>query len=261
MSFAYQISHKVMRFSVLVSIAVTASCGIKASKTSPGSKLSDVSDSAKTVERLQILYANVESVGQSVMINDQSRLFVLNKSVKQSIELISTKGLGNLKSANSLRKLVLYFIYSEQFFQFIRTIDNSKTIEAILKDTIATDGPSLRIDIGYDEDRLGTILAEHLDIIQQRLNELIHSVELPGEIRDALAPLLPRVGYVFGLANGMGDRRVSFNEGAKLCREITLTYQALDKLIGSNQFFVASQEIRGTNEFLRDFLQVNQDDL
>ncbi|MCX6124798.1 MAG: hypothetical protein NTV34_08620, partial [Proteobacteria bacterium] len=153
---------------------------------------------------------------------------------------------------------VMYFIYSEQFFQFIRTDENNSTIDEILFDTIAVNSPnSIRVSIGYDEDPLGTILADNLDVVKSRLHELILSPELPEAVRNGLMPLMARVGYVLGMAQGQGDRPIPYAEGIKLCVELDTIYPLLDRLNGSQQFFARAQDIRGTNEFLKDFLQVN----
>ena len=238
------------------SLLNTSSCGLYTS--SQNSRLNDLGDSVQTAARISLIFDKIEAIKSTVMINDEARLQVLNRSVAATLELVKTKGIGHMKTGNSLRKLVMYFIYSEQFFEFIRTDRNQADIAFVLRDTIATDRDSIRVDIGYDEDPLGTILADNLDIIQQRLNELLAAPELPQNVRSGLTPLIARVGYVYGLARGTGDRPIPYDEGTILCGEIDEIYPFLDELVGSQQFFQSSQDIRGTNEFLKDFLQVNQ---
>jgi hypothetical protein len=128
----------------------------------------------------------------------------------------------------------------------------------VLNITINVQNPdSIRVSIGYDDDPLGTILADNLEVIKGRMQELLQATDLPSQVAEGLRPLTAKVGFVLGLAQGQGDRPIPYEEGVKLCAEIDKVYPLLDKLNGSQHFFAKAQDIRGTNEFLKDFLQVN----
>jgi hypothetical protein len=246
---------KVLWTVLIVAFGFT-SCGVD-KKTSTPKELNTTEEALKA---LQTISDGLTAISQSVMVNDKARLQVLGNSVGQSAAVVKEKGLGNIRSVNSLRKLVMYFIYSEQFMEFIRTEKNSGSIDSVLNATInKANADSIRVSIGYDEDPLGTILADNLDVILNRLDELVKASEVPNDIRESLRPLVARVGYVRSLALGQGDRPIPYKEGQKLCAEINAIYPQLDKLAGSIQLFQRAQDIRGTNEFLKDFLQVNSD--
>ncbi|MCX6126996.1 MAG: hypothetical protein NTV34_19905, partial [Proteobacteria bacterium] len=169
------------RVCVLFSLSLqllSGSCG-RRSVNDESAQLLDLGDATKTEARLKKISAAIDAIKATVMINDEARLQVLNRSVTLSRDLVKSKGIANIKTVNSLRKLVMYFIYSEQFFEFIRTDRNQVDIAFLIRDILATDSDSIRVDIGYDEDPLGTILADNLDIVQQRTKELLAATELP----------------------------------------------------------------------------------
>ncbi len=207
---------------------------------------------------LELISQKLAAIQNTALVNDQARIQVLNRLVVTATDLAKSKGLGHIKTMNSLRKVVKYFIFSDYFFNFIRTDRNSPLIDEVLNLTISPEPGSLRTDTGYDDDPFGTVLADNLDVIQQSVRELLAAAELPEDVRLALRPLIARVGYVFGLAQGQGDRPIPHSEGTKLCAELDALYPVMDRLNGSQQLFQRAQDIRGTNEFLKDFLQVDE---
>lgn len=249
---------KLMNLVVTCSIALA--CFVHCGADIKSAKTTELNTAEQALKALQTVTDGLNSIAESVMVNDKARLQVLGNSVGLSASIVKEKGIGNIRSVNSLRKLVMYFIYSEQFMEFIRTEKNNGYIDLVLNTTInKANSDSIRVSIGYDEDPLGTILADNLDVILNRLDELVKASEVPADIKESLRPLVARVGYVRSLALGQGDRPIPYKEGQKLCAELNAIYPQLDKLAGSIQLFQRAQDIRGTNEFLKDFLQVNID--
>jgi hypothetical protein len=229
-----------------------SSCG-RPSTTS--THLLDAANEATARARLATLKNDIALLQKTVHKSDSARLFIIARHVDASIQLMNDRGVVNMQTMYSLQKLVMQFIYAEMFFQFIRTENNSAVIDRVLSATIAVGQSSIRTDIGYDDPR-GSILADNLDVIVLGLQALLTSTEVPDADKVKIKPMIAAFGSSLALARAQGDRPFAFADGMKRCDEMDAIYPLFDKYTGTTQLFGISQSIRGTNEFLKEYLQV-----
>jgi hypothetical protein len=205
--------------------------------------------------QLARLAADLDQLKGIIRQEDEGRLLFLANSTTRAQESIAKLGLGHQQTNAALISLVSKFIYSEMFFEFIRSVENSDKIDEILMISIATNMKSLRVAIGYDDPRT-TILGDNLVIMQQGVQGILRHAETPDSVRSALQPILVRTGQLQGEAFGYGDRLIPFLEGVKFTEQVDAIYPYLNELAGTLHLYQLAQEIRGTNEFLKEYLQV-----
>lgn len=200
----------------------------------------------------QIL-ANLDHIKKSGLhMQDEGRIFILERSVNDVLSSVNEKGIGNLRTLNLYQQLIVKFRFSIQFFEFIRTMQTenqiAQTLELVQK---------IREERGFDDDPYSKVLKSNLEQIHNSLVQIARMNDTPSEIKQRIQALTPAFGGAIAIAD-QGDRPKAFDKAIELYRSVKDLYGALQQLSSNPAAFRLVLEVMGLNEFVAEYSQVER---
>lgn len=206
-------------------------------------------DAAVVRADLDQLLLDLERARETAHVQDEGRLFVLEKLTRDLRESLSTRGLGHAATTRLTHQLILRFRHSDRFFVFIRTGRNGAALDAAQARVAA-----LRQDVGFDEEPFAQVVRSSLEQIHASVAELLRRGELPPALESGLRALVPKLGAAIAVAR-QGDRPQAFAQASSLHAEIRALYPQLQGLANRSPSYELVLEILGVNEFLGEYAQ------
>lgn len=200
----------------------------------------------------QIL-ANLDHIKKSGLhMQDEGRIFILERGVNEVLASVNEKGIGNLRTLNLYQQLIVKFRFSIQFFEFIRTIQTEKQIAHTLELM-----QKIREERGFDDDPYSKVLKSNLEQIHNSLVQIARMNNTPSDIQKRIQALTPQFGAAIAIAD-QGDRPKAFDKAIELYRSVKDLYGALQQLSSDPAAFRLALEVMGLNEFVAEYSQVER---
>lgn len=203
--------------------------------------------------QLQRVLTNLDHIKRSGLhVQDEGRVFILERSVNEVLAAVNEKGIGNLRTLNLYQQLIVKFRFSNQFFEFIRTGQTEKqiadTLELMAK---------IREERGFDDDPYSKVLKSNLEQIHNSLAQIARMDGTPQETKKRIQALTPKFGAAIAVAD-QGDRPKAFAQAIELYSTVKDLYGALQQLSGNPAAFRLVLEVMGLNEFVAEYSQVER---
>lgn len=201
-------------------------------------------------QQLDILETNLDYIRANALhVLDEGRIYILQKSVKDTKAMVESRGLGNLGTLGQYQQLMERFRFSQQFFEFIRTTNTEKRIAEMLI-TIRR----IREHRGFDEYPYGQLLKSNLDQLHASLAAITKQDATPSATKDMIKRLAGQLGDATAEAMN-GDRPRAFEKAKGIYLSVRTMYPTLQQLSYSPTTFRYVLEVMGLNELLAERVQ------
>lgn len=208
---------------------------------------------ANAHEQLQQIAEQLNYVRKTGLhLQDEGRIYILQKVVSDVDASIAEKGLGNLRTLNLYQQLIVKFRFSTQFFEFVRTISTEKQITSMLALV-----NKIREERGFDDDPYSKILKSNLEQMFSSLTLVARMDSTPADIKKRIQSLTPAFGAAIALAD-QGDRPKAFARSVEIYKTLKDMYGALQSLSASPDAFRYVLEVMGLNEFIAEYSQLDR---
>jgi len=208
-------------------------------------------DVSTAIRHLNTILDDLHVVSQNIHRQDEGRVFIIEKTIRTVLHSVETEGL-RFSTMHLYQNLIVRFRYSEQFFDFIRTVRTKAAIEEILE-TVR----NIRIAVGLDDDPYSKILKANLSQIKTSVDALLGlDNRIVGEpMRSRLQDLIGKLGYAVAIAD-QGDRPKAFKAATEAYHAIKDMYPMFQAVAISSPAFSYTLEIMGVNEFIAEYAQI-----